>query len=99
MISLFGLYWVFFKFGLLCFGGGCMLVPLLTAELVGPGKPVAPGEIGNLLYIAEATHGPIGINTATYVGYTQHGVVGAVLLTIRIITPAIFVVILSILLL
>ena len=96
MISLFGLYWVFFKFGLLCFGGGYMLVPLLTAELVGPGKPLAPGEFANLLSIAQATPGPIGINTATYVGYTQHGVVGAVLATLGMITPAMILVILAI---
>ena len=96
MISLFGLYWVFFKFGLLCFGGGYMLVPLLTAELVGPGKPLAPEEFANLLSIAQATPGPIGINTATYVGYTQHGVTGAVLATLGMITPAMILVILAI---
>ena len=96
MISLFGLYWVFFKFGPLCFGGGYMLVPLLTAELVGPGKPLAPEEFANLLSIAQATPGPIGINTATYVGYTQHGVTGAVLATLGMITPAMILVILAI---
>ena len=59
------LYLVFAKFGLLCFGGGYMLVPLLTAELVGPGKPLAPKEFSSLVSIAQATPGPIGINTGT----------------------------------
>ena len=90
------LYQVFAKFGLLCFGGGYMLVPLLTAELVGPGKPLAPKEFSSLVSIAQATPGPIGINTATYVGFTQHGVIGSILATAGIITPALILVILAI---
>ena len=90
------LYLVFAKFGLLCFGGGYMLVPLLTAELVGPGKPLAPTEFSSLVSIAQATPGPIGINTATYVGFTQHGVIGSILATAGIITPALILVILAI---
>ncbi len=90
------LYLIFAKFGLLCFGGGYMLVPLLTAELVGPGKPLTPREFSSLVSIAQATPGPIGINTATYAGFTQHGVIGAVLATAGIITPAMILVILAI---
>lgn len=90
------LYLVFAKFGLLCFGGGYMLVPLLTAELVGPGKPLAPKEFSSLVSIAQTTPGPIGINTATYVGFTQHGVIGSILATAGIITPALILVILAI---
>ena len=93
MISLFGLYWVFFKFGLLCFGGGYMLVPLLTAELVGPGKPLAPEEFANLLSIAQATPGPIGINMATYVGYNTAGMTGGIIATLGIVVPAVVIVI------
>ena len=67
------LYVTFFKFGLLCFGGGYMLVPLLSADLVGnaPGAPLTPEAFANLVSIAQVTPGPIGINTATYVGFTQ----------------------------
>ena len=44
-MTLSGLYLVFCKFGLLCFGGGYMLIPLLTSELVGePPRPLAPRE-------------------------------------------------------
>lgn len=43
-MTLLEIYWAFFKFGLLCFGGGYMLVPLLSAELVGtgPSDPLTP---------------------------------------------------------
>ncbi len=95
-MSLLQLYLTFAKFGILCFGGGYMLVPLLTAELVGDGKPLSPQEFSNLVSIAQATPGPIGINTATYVGFTQHGSVGSILATLGITTPALILVILAI---
>lgn len=53
------LYLVFAKFGLLCFGGGYMLIPLLRAELVGNGSqwPLQPEEFASLVSIAQATPG------------------------------------------
>ena len=90
-----GLYLVFFKFGLLCFGGGYILIPLLQSELVGEGRPLAPREFADLVSVAQVTPGPIGINTATYVGFTQQGIVGAVLATLGIVTPTLVLVILA----
>ena len=96
-MSILALYLVFAKFGLLCFGGGYMLVPLLMAELVGaPPRPLAPEVFRDLLSIAQVTPGPIGINTATYVGFTQQGILGAVCASAGIITPALILVILAI---
>lgn len=96
-MSLLALYLVFAKFGLLCFGGGYMLVPLLMAELVGaPPKPLLPEVFRDLLSIAQVTPGPIGINTATYVGFTQQGVWGSMCATAGMITPALILVILAI---
>ena len=97
-MTLLEIYWAFFKFGLLCFGGGYMLVPLLSAELVGtgPSDPLTPEAFANLVSIAQVTPGPIGINTATYVGFTQQGILGACLGTLGIVTPAVFLVILAV---
>ncbi len=97
-MTLVSIFLVFFKFGLLCFGGGYMLIPLLSAELVGagPSHPLTPEAFANLVSIAQVTPGPVGINTATYVGYTQQGVLGACLGTIGMVTPALFLVILAI---
>ena len=89
------LYLTFFKFGLLCFGGGYILIPLLQSELVEGRKVLAPQEFADLVSVAQVTPGPIGINTATYVGFTQHGVVGAVLATLGIVTPTLVLVILA----
>ena len=94
-MNLFTLYFTFFKFGLLCFGGGYILIPLLQSELVGEGKPLALQEFADLVSVAQVTPGPIGINTATYVGFTQRGVPGAVLATLGIVTPTLVLVILA----
>ena len=96
-MTLVSIFLVFFKFGLLCFGGGYMLIPLLSAELVGtgPSHPLTPEAFANLVSIAQVTPGPVGINTATYVGYTQRGVLGACLGTVGMVMPALFLVILA----
>ncbi len=95
-MSVWGLYWLFFKFGLLCFGGGYMLVPLLTADLVQTRHLLTEQEFANLISIAQATPGPVGINTATYVGFLQHGVTGSIAATLGLVTPAALLVIAAI---
>lgn len=94
-MNLSALYFTFFKFGLLCFGGGYILIPLLQSELVGEGRALAAQEFADLVSVAQVTPGPIGINTATYVGFTQQGVFGAVLATLGIVTPTLVLVILA----
>ncbi len=89
------LYLLFMKFGFLCFGGGYMLMPLLSADLVKKLHYLEPEEFGNLVSIAQVTPGPIGINTATYTGFTQHGVLGGIVATLGLLTPAVLLVILA----
>jgi chromate transporter len=93
-MTLLQIYLTFAKYGLLCFGGGYMLVPLINNELVGPvGKPMTAQVFGTLLSIAQVTPGPIGINTATFVGFTDKGIIGAILATLGIVTPSLLLVI------
>lgn len=80
----------FAKFGLLCFGGGYMLVPLLTAEFVGEGKLLTPERFGNLISISQLTPGPVGINTATFVGYLSGNFWGALAATAGLVFPTLF---------
>ena len=94
-MNLAALYLVFFKFGLLCFGGGYILIPLLQSELVEGRGVLKAQEFADLVSVAQVTPGPIGINTATYVGFTQQDVFGAVLATLGIVTPTLVLVILA----
>ena len=90
-MNLFTLFWTFFKFGLVSFGGGYVLVPLLIAEFVERRGIITTDAFGNLVSIAQVTPGPIGINSATYVGFTQGGFWGAVIASIGLVMPSILI--------
>ena len=87
MMQLLMLFVNFCKFGLLCFGGGYMLIPLLTAEFVGEDKMLTASRFGNLVSISQLTPGPVGINTATFVGYISSGFWGALAATLGLVFP------------
>ena len=91
-MSLLSIYLLFVKYGLLSFGGGYVLVMLFIHDLVDKYKLLTSGEFANLLAIAQMTPGPIGINTATYVGYQTNGIAGGIIATIGLLTPAVFLV-------
>ena len=86
-MSLFGIFLTFCKFSLLCFGGGYMLIPLLTAEFVGNGKLLTAEQFGNLVSISQLTPGPVGINAATFTGFLQNGFSGALVATVGLVFP------------
>ena len=90
-MSLFTLFWTFFKFGLVSFGGGYVLVPLLIAEFVERRGIITTDAFGNLVSIAQVTPGPIGINSATYVGFTQGGFQGAIIASLGLVMPSILI--------
>ena len=85
------LYWEFFKTGLFAVGGGMATLPFLQniGETTGW---YTYGDLMNMLAVSESTPGPIGINMATYVGFTVGGVPGAVIATLGEITPSIVVI-------
>ncbi len=80
------LAWVFLRTGLLLFGGGLVLVPLLAPEVVGRGW-LTESQFLDGVAIGQATPGPITM-TATFVGFAAHGWVGAVVATAAIFLPS-----------
>ncbi|MBR7106824.1 MAG: chromate transporter [Lentisphaeria bacterium] len=86
-MSLLILFYQFAKFGLLCFGGGYMLIPLFIAEFVGEGKLLTPERFGNLVSVSQVTPGPVGINTATFIGFIQNHFWGALAATCGLVFP------------
>lgn len=87
------LYWEFFKTGLFAVGGGMATLPFLTHIGESTGW-YTQTQLMNMLAVSESTPGPIGINMATYVGYTIGGVPGAVVATVGEVTPSIIVILL-----
>lgn len=84
---------IFFKIGLLTFGGGYAMLPLIQDELVHSGL-MSREVFVNILGVAETTPGPMSINTATYVGYEQAGVLGAVTTSLAVAAPSLTAIIL-----
>ena len=85
------LCWEFFKTGLFAIGGGMATLPFLTniGETTGW---YTQTELMNMLAVSESTPGPIGINMATYVGFTVGGVPGAILATLSEVAPSIIII-------
>ena len=87
------LFLTFAKIGLFTFGGGYALVSMIENTCVERKAWLTHDEMMTVTVIAESTPGPIAINCATYVGYKQKGMVGAIVATIGMVLPS-FVIIL-----
>ena len=85
------LCWEFFKTGLFAVGGGLATLPFLTRMQEKYGWFTAE-ELGNMIAVSESTPGPIGVNMATYVGYTHSGVPGGVLATLSLVLPSLIII-------
>ena len=82
------LFYLFAKISLFTFGGGYAMIPLYQNELVETGKMLTPDEFADLVALAQMTPGPVGMNTATYIGYQQFGLTGAIFATFGTMAPS-----------
>ena len=88
------LFWTFLKIGIFTFGGGYSMIALIHNEVVEKNGWMTSSEFTDILAISQMTPGPVGINTATYAGYTAvvnsgmsewQGVVGSLLASFAVI--------------
>ena len=86
------LFFAFFKVGLFAIGGGLATLPFLY-ELTEKYDWITVSDISNLVAISESTPGPLGINMATYVGFLQSGVAGAVTASMGLVVPSIIIIV------
>ena len=70
MIILLQLFYTFFKIGVFAFGGGYAIISLIQGEIVAARGWLTSTQFTDIVAISQMTPGPIGINSATYVGYT-----------------------------
>ena len=81
----------FFKIGLFGFGGGLAILSLIQMEVERNGW-MTQQQFVDIVAVSQVTPGPIGINCATYVGYTATGSVwGSVLATSAIVLPSLII--------
>ncbi len=82
------LFYTFFKIGLLGFGGGYGMLSLIQFEIVEYHKWLSVESFTDIVAISQATPGPIGINSATFVGYSTGGVFGAFIASVAVVVPS-----------
>ncbi len=90
-LLLLNLFWEFLKIGVFAVGGGMATLPFLY-DLGEKTGWYTSAQVLDMLAVSESTPGPIGINMATYVGYTVGGFPGAVLATLGTILPGVILV-------
>lgn len=94
------LFWEFFKTGLFSIGGGLATIPFLMKMSETYENWFTAEELSNMIAVSESTPGPIGINMASYVGYTVGseefgvlgGILGALTSTTAIVLPSLIVI-------
>ena len=86
------LYWEFLKTGLFAVGGGMAQLPFLSD--MGLRRPdwFSPEGLADMVAVSEAMPGPLGIDMATYIGYTVAGLPGVLAAVLGVITPAVVIV-------
>ncbi len=104
MIILLELFYTFLKVGLFSFGGGYGMLSVIQGEIVTRHAWLTSAEFTDIVAVSQMTPGPIGINSATYVGYTAAmnatgsaavAVAGSLLASLAVMLPS-FVIMLTI---
>lgn len=83
----------FLKVGLFAFGGAYGAIPLIR-EVVLANNWLTGEKITDMIAVSESTPGPIMVNLATYVGFSQAGIPGAAIATFAVILPSFFIILL-----
>ena len=86
------LFCTFFRVGLLTFGGGYAMLPMLQREIVEKKKWSSEEEILDYFAVGQCTPGIIAVNTATFVGYKERGVLGGIAATLGVVAPSVIII-------
>lgn len=89
------LFFTFFVIGLFTFGGGYAMLSLIQNEVVVKNAWITAQEFTDIVAISQMTPGPIGINSATYIGYSATGsIFGSMVATFAVSLPSFIIVLL-----
>ena len=92
MKELFELFWVFARIGVMTFGGGYAMLPILQRELVEKRDWVTEEELMDYFAIGQCTPGIIAVNTATFIGQKRKGNVGGIVVTLGLVFPSLVII-------
>lgn len=92
------IYWdlftTFMRIGAFTFGGGYAMLPLINKEVVEKKKWASEEEIMDYYAVSQCTPGIIMVNTATFIGFYQKGILGGIIATLGVVTPSIIIILL-----
>lgn len=91
-VSLWALFWTFFRIGAFTIGGGYVMVPLIQRDVVDKNGWMSSEDFVDALAIVQAAPGPLAVNTAVYVGYVVRSYAGALASMAGCILPSILVI-------
>ena len=90
--ELLSLFLTFAKVGVMTFGGGYAMLPILQREVVENKGWATDEELTDYFAIGQCTPGIIAVNTATFVGQKQRGVPGGIIATAGIVFPSLVII-------
>lgn len=91
---LLNLFLTFFKIGAFTFGGGYAMIPIIQREIVEKKKLIDNEEFMDAIALAQASPGPVAVNTSIYVGYRIKGFWGAIACTMGTVLPSFIIILL-----
>ncbi len=86
------LFVTFFKIGIMTFGGGYAMLPIIQREVVEKKGWVTEEELLNYYALGQCTPGVIAVNTATFVGNRRKGIPGGVFATLSLVVPSLIII-------
>ena len=92
MKELLELFLTFAKIGVMTFGGGMAMLPILEREIVQNKKWATEEELVDYFAIGQCTPGIIAVNTATFIGQKKKGVLGGIAATLGVVFPSLIII-------
>lgn len=92
MPILLDLFLTFARVGVMTFGGGYAMLPILQREVVEKKKWATDEELTDYFAIGQCTPGVIAVNTATFIGQKIKGIIGGILATMGVVFPSIVII-------
>lgn len=92
MKLLWELFWTFAKVGVMTFGGGMAMLPILEREIVRNKNWATEEELVDYFAIGQCTPGIIAVNTATFVGQKKKGAIGGITATLGVVFPSLVII-------
>ena len=92
MKELIDLFIAFAKVGVMTFGGGYAMIPILEREIVDKRSWATSEELMDYYAVGQCTPGVIAVNTATFIGQKRRGILGGIIATLGVVFPSLVII-------